>query len=55
VSRAGKFADLAVLSADYLTAPVQDIGKIKSLLTMIGGKAVYASGPFTDLAPGTSR
>jgi predicted amidohydrolase YtcJ len=35
-----------VLSADYLTVPVKEIGKIKSLLTMVGGKAVYASGPF---------
>ena len=51
----GKFADLAVLSADYLTAPVQDIGKIKSLLTMVGGKMVYASEPFVNLAAGTSR
>jgi predicted amidohydrolase YtcJ len=51
---AGKFADLAVLSADYLAAPVQEIGKIKSLLTMVGGKVVYANGPFADLV-GTSR
>jgi len=51
----GKFADLAVLSADYLTAPVQDIGRIKSLLTMVGGKMVYASEPFVNLAAGTSR
>ena len=41
----GKFADLAVLSSDYLTAPVSEIGKIRSLLTMVGGKVVYASGP----------
>jgi predicted amidohydrolase YtcJ len=52
---AGKFADLAVLSADYLTAPVPEIGKIRSLLTMVGGKVVYASGPFADSAAGTSR
>jgi hypothetical protein len=48
----GKFADLAVLSSDYLTAPVNEIGKIRSLLTMVGGKVVYASGPFESLAPG---
>ena len=40
----GKFADLAVLSADYLTAPVKEIGKIRSVLTMVGGDVVYASG-----------
>jgi predicted amidohydrolase YtcJ len=34
---AGKLADLAVLSADYLTAPVAEIGKIRSVLTMVGG------------------
>ena len=43
---AGKFADLAVLSADYMTAPVKEIGKIKSVLTMVGGKVVYAAPPF---------
>jgi predicted amidohydrolase YtcJ len=52
---AGKFADLAVLSADYLTAPVKEIGKIRSLLTMVNGKAVYASAPFADLASGAGR
>ena len=40
----GKFADLAVLSADYMTAPVKEIGKIRSVLTMVGGKVVYAGG-----------
>jgi predicted amidohydrolase YtcJ len=44
----GKFADLAVLSADYLTAPVGEIGKMRSLLTMVGGKVVYAAPPFAE-------
>ena len=43
---AGKLADLAVLSKDYMTAPVDQIGGIESLLTMVGGKIVYAAGPF---------
>ncbi|TMJ21871.1 MAG: hypothetical protein E6G93_08645, partial [Alphaproteobacteria bacterium] len=47
---AGKFADLAVLSADYLTAPVKEIGRIRSVLTMVGGKIVYADAPFANLA-----
>jgi predicted amidohydrolase YtcJ len=47
----GKFADLAVLSADYLTAPVREIGKIRSLLTMVGGNVVYAAPPFAALEP----
>ena len=45
---AGKLADLAVLSADYMTAPVKEIGKIKSVLTMVGGKVVYAAAPFAE-------
>jgi len=47
----GKFADLAVLSSDYLTAPVKEIGKIRSVLTMLGGNVVYADQPFANLAP----
>jgi predicted amidohydrolase YtcJ len=42
----GKLADLAVLSKDYMTAPVEQVGSIESLLTMVGGKIVYAAGPF---------
>jgi predicted amidohydrolase YtcJ len=41
-----------VLSADYLTAPVNEIGKVKSVLTMVGGKVVYAAAPFAELAAG---
>ncbi|HLG59182.1 MAG TPA: amidohydrolase family protein [Vicinamibacterales bacterium] len=42
----GKYADLAVLSHDYLTVPEQTIRKIESVLTLLGGKTVYAAGPF---------
>jgi predicted amidohydrolase YtcJ len=45
----GKLADLAVLSKDYTTVAVDQIGSIESLLTMVGGRVVYASGPFTAL------
>jgi predicted amidohydrolase YtcJ len=45
----GKLADLAVLSKDYMTAPVDQVGTIESLLTMLGGKIVYAAGPFAQL------
>ncbi len=44
----GKLADLAVLSKDYLTAPVEQVGGIESLLTMVGGKIVYATGPYAQ-------
>ncbi len=43
---AGKLADLAVLTKDFMTVPVDQIGGMESLLTMVGGKIVYASGPF---------
>ena len=42
----GKLADLAVLSADYLTVPTEEIGRIESVLTLLGGKVVYAATPF---------
>lgn len=42
----GKLADLAVLSKDYMTVPVDQIGGIESLLTMVGGRVVYAAAPF---------
>jgi hypothetical protein len=51
----GKFADLAVLSADYLTVPVNEIGKIKSVLTMVGGEVVYVDAPFANIASAPSR
>jgi hypothetical protein len=44
----GKLADLAVLSADYMTAPVKEISRIRSVLTMVGGDVVYAAAPFAD-------
>jgi len=43
---AGKLADLAVLSKDYMAAPVDQIGGIESLLTMVGGKIVYTAAPY---------
>jgi predicted amidohydrolase YtcJ len=43
---AGKYADLAVLSHDYLTVPEQTIRRIESVLTLLGGKVVHAAPPF---------
>jgi len=37
----GKLADLAVLSEDYLTIPLEKMASIHSKLTMVGGKIVY--------------
>jgi predicted amidohydrolase YtcJ len=45
----GKLADLAVLERDYMTMPVGEIGTLTSLLTMVGGRIVYAAGPYAAL------
>ena len=39
----GKLADLAVLSDDILTCPADSIKNIKSLMTILDGKIIYAS------------
>src|SRR5687767_6974532 len=46
----GKYADLAVLSHDYLTVPETTIRRIESVLTLLGGKVVHAGPPFTGSA-----
>ena len=42
----GKLADLVVLNKDYLTVPLDEIGGLHSLLTMVGGRVVYAEGDY---------
>jgi predicted amidohydrolase YtcJ len=37
----GKFADLAVLSADPLTVEADRLAETHSLMTMVGGRIVY--------------
>ena len=41
---AGKLADLAVLSDDYLTVPEDNISGLHSVLTMVGGQEVHSTG-----------
>ena len=41
------------MTKDYLTVPVSEIGGIESLLTMVGGRVVYAAGAFAPLERGT--
>jgi len=48
---AGQYADLAVLSRDFLEILEDEITCLESVLTMVGGKVVYASGPFQAMAP----
>jgi predicted amidohydrolase YtcJ len=45
---AGQFADLIVPDRDYLSCPETDIPDTTSLLTMVGGKIVFAAGPFSE-------
>jgi len=42
---------LAVLSADYFAVPEEEIKRIESVLTIVGGKVVYAAKEFSKLAP----
>jgi predicted amidohydrolase YtcJ len=47
----GQLADLAVLSDDYFTVPESEIKRIESVLTVVGGKIVYAAGNFSHFSP----
>jgi predicted amidohydrolase YtcJ len=47
----GQFADLAVLSADYFSIRDEEIKQLESVLTIVGGKPVYAAEEFETLAP----
>jgi hypothetical protein len=40
-----------VLSADYFSIPEEEIKHLVSVLTMVGGKAVYAAEEFGEMAP----
>lgn len=42
----GMLADFAILSQDYMSVPVREIGAIQSLLTSVGGRIVHTSAPF---------
>ena len=52
---AGKLADLAVLSQDYLAVPVEKVGSTTSLLTLVGGRVVYGAAPFAALEDHSGR
>jgi predicted amidohydrolase YtcJ len=47
----GKYADLAILSADYFAVPEEEIGQIEALLTIAGGQVVYSACDYEDIAP----
>ncbi len=47
----GKWADLAVLSDDYMSVAEDRISQISSVLTMVGGKVVHGERNYASLAP----
>ncbi len=47
----GQLADCAVLSADYFSIPEDRIKDLESVLTLVGGKPMYAAAEFKDLSP----
>jgi hypothetical protein len=47
----GQLADLAVLSSDYFSIPEEQIKQLESVLTIAGGKVVYAVKEVSKLAP----
>ena len=47
----GKLADLLVLDRDYLTIPPDQIGNIKPVMTMVGGRIVYDAAAPSAPAP----
>lgn len=49
--KAGQLADLAVLDADYFSVEEDGVKSIESVLTMVGGKIVYAKDEFAGYAP----
>jgi len=51
----GQLADLAVLTKDFASIPTDEIGSIESLLTMVGGRIVYAAAPFAALEEKTGK
>ena len=51
VSTAGQLADIAVLTEDYISVPEERIKGIESVLTVVGGKIVHATGDFASHTP----
>ncbi len=47
----GQLADVAVLSKDFFSVPEAEIQTIESVLTLVGGRVVFASQDFAALAP----
>jgi predicted amidohydrolase YtcJ len=49
--KVGQLADLAVLSADYMSVSEDEISGLQSVLTLLGGEVVFGAGDFAGLSP----
>lgn len=47
----GQLADLVVLTDDYFSVPDEEIKSLESVLTILGGKVVYATAEFRSIDP----
>lgn len=47
----GNLADLALLDRDYFSVPEEQIAKVTSVLTVLGGRVVYGAEEFSALVP----
>ncbi|WP_208394675.1 amidohydrolase [Mucilaginibacter gilvus] len=47
----GMYADMVILSADYFSATPEKVKQINSVLTVVNGKIVYASGKYAAQDP----
>src|SRR5690554_6477012 len=47
----GMYADFVILSDDYFTIPENEINNLKSILTVVGGKVVFASNEHEAMNP----
>lgn len=49
--KVGQYADLVALDRDMMNIPEDDLKEIRSILTIVGGKVVYAADDFAKLSP----
>ena len=47
----GKLGDIVILSKDYFEIPEEEVKNIAAVLTIVGGKIVYATEEFSKYAP----
>lgn len=45
----GKFADLIVLDKNFMKVPEEELARNEVLMTVVGGKVVWAKAPFVGL------